>query len=187
MQISNTLYVVNRDEWRKWLEKNYKTEPDIWLIFYKKSSGKPRISYNDAVEEALCFGWIDSIVKSIDNEKFAQRFSPRKNNKYFSRPNIERLNKLISQGKMQPEVLANLPDFPKIVFKIAPDILGAIKADKSAWENFNKFSDDYKRIRISYIEDARSRPDMFKKRLNNFIKMTAKNKQFGFGGVEKYY
>ena len=77
MEIGKTLYVANRREWRAWLRKNYKKERDIWLIYYKKDSGKPRIPYNDAVEEALCFGWIDSIIKKMDAERFVQRFSKR--------------------------------------------------------------------------------------------------------------
>jgi uncharacterized protein YdeI (YjbR/CyaY-like superfamily) len=78
MATRKTLYLVDRTEWRRWLRKNYKTETEIWLVYYKKDSGKPRIAYNDAVEEALCFGWIDSTVRSLDKERFAQRFSPRK-------------------------------------------------------------------------------------------------------------
>ena len=69
------LYVTNRKEWRGWLKRHYKSKKDIWLVYYKKRTGKPRISYNDAVEEALCFGWIDSIVRTLDDDKFAQRFS----------------------------------------------------------------------------------------------------------------
>ena len=81
MQITKTLYVIERYEWRAWLAKHHDTEKDIWLIYYKKQSGEPRIPYNDAVEEALCFGWIDSTVKGIDENKYAQRFSPRKKGK----------------------------------------------------------------------------------------------------------
>ena len=75
---SKLLYVTNRKEWRGWLKGHYKSEKDIWLVYYKKRTGKPRISYNDAVDEATCFGWIDSIVRTIDEDKFAQRFSVRK-------------------------------------------------------------------------------------------------------------
>ncbi|MFA5084009.1 MAG: hypothetical protein WC475_01310, partial [Candidatus Paceibacterota bacterium] len=78
MEIGKTFYSKDGNSWRRWLIKNSKSKKEIWLIYYKKSSGKPRISYNDAVDEALCFGWIDSIVKSIDDEKFAQRFTPRR-------------------------------------------------------------------------------------------------------------
>ena len=74
MEIGTILYVTNRKQWRSWLSKNHDSAKDIWLIYYKKDSGKKRIPYNHAVDEALCYGWIDSIVKSIDNEKYVQRF-----------------------------------------------------------------------------------------------------------------
>ncbi len=77
MQITKTLYIKTRNEWRNWLKKNYKTEKEIWLVFQNKSSGKTGITYEDAVEEALCFGWIDSIVKKIEKDSRVQRFTPR--------------------------------------------------------------------------------------------------------------
>lgn len=187
MDITQTLYVTNPKDWRKWLKKNYKTEKEIWLVYYKKESGKPRISYNDAVEEALCFGWIDSIIRTIDDESFAQRFSPRKPKSGYSQANKERLRSLIEQEKVMKDVLATLGDISEEKFEIAKDILTAIKSNKQAWENFQNFSDSYKRIRIAFIEGARKRPEEFKKRLQYFIKMTEKNKMFGFGGIEKYY
>ena len=100
MNIGKTLYVTKRQQWRSWLEKNHKIEKEIWLVYYKKSTGKPTISYNDAVEEALCFGWIDSIEKGIDEEKFAGRFTPRKMKSNLSESNILRIRKLIKEGKM---------------------------------------------------------------------------------------
>ena len=87
----NTLYVTCRKDWRAWLEKNFAREKEIWLVYPKQSSRKPRISYNDAVEEALCFGWIDSTVKTIDEEMYAQRFSPRNPKSTYSQTNKERL------------------------------------------------------------------------------------------------
>ena len=78
MKITEKLHVTNRDDWRAWLRKNHSTKKEIWLIYYKRHTGKPRIPYSDAVEEALCFGWIDSLVKKIDDEKFVQKFTPRK-------------------------------------------------------------------------------------------------------------
>ncbi len=187
MEITKTLYVTDRKEWRKWLQANYKKEPEIWLVYYRKSSGQPRIAYNDAVEEALCFGWIDSQTKGIDGEKFAQRFSPRNPKTPYSPTNKERLRELLGQGRVLPEVAATLGYLEAEKFEIAADILRAIKADKPAWENFQKFSDRYKRIRIGFIEGARDRPEEFAKRLDYFVGQTAKNKQYGFGGVEKYF
>jgi uncharacterized protein YdeI (YjbR/CyaY-like superfamily) len=187
MNLSNTVYVVSREDWRKWLKQNYKTGKEIWLVYYKKGSGKPRIPYNDAVEEALCFGWIDSNVKTLDKERFAQRFSPRNPKSRFSQANKERLKKLVSQGKVMKDVLPTLVNIKAEQFEIPKDILKAIKSNKQAWQNFQKFSGTYRRIRLAFIDGARNRPEEFQKRLNYFIKMTEKNKQFGFGGIEKYY
>ena len=77
-EVTRTLYVHRVADWRAWLRKHHKTSREIWLIFYRKSSDKPSISYNDWVDEALCFGWIDSVQKKIDNDRLAQRFTPRR-------------------------------------------------------------------------------------------------------------
>lgn len=185
MELKKTLYVVNKKDWRLWLSKNHNKEKEIWLIYYKKSSGKPRISYNDAVDEALCFGWIDSAAKSIDDEKYAQRFTPRRKGSLLSQLNKERVRKLISEKRMTKfglDAIAHAfdskTDEPND-FKISPDILKAIKNNKDAWNNFQKLPESYKRIRIAYIGHRRENKEEFEKRLNYFIKMTAKNKRFG--------
>lgn len=177
MEIAKTLYVRKRNEFRKWLEKNHDKESEIWLVYYKKSSGKARILYNEAVEEALCFGWIDSIEKSIDSERFAQRFSPRKPKSNWSILNLERMKRLIKKGLMTPAGLKYYPGEKK--FKIPPDILKELKKDKETWENFQKIDESYQAIRIGFIEGARNRPEEFKKRLNYFLKMTRQGKTFG--------
>lgn len=187
MEVTKTLHVTNRKDWRKWLHDHYKTEKEVWLVYPKKHTGKPRISYNDAVEEALCFGWIDSIVKSLDEERTVQRFSPRKPKSAYSPANKERLRKLIRQHRVIKEVRETLGDISEENFEIPEDILQAIEANKQAWKNFQGFSDAYKRIRIGFIEGARKRPEEFKKRLQYFIKMTEQNKQYGFGGIEKHF
>ena len=98
--MTNTLYVKNRDKWRQWLESNAAIEKDIWLIYYKKHTKKPTIAYPDAVEEALCFGWIDSTVKRIDEERYMQWFLPRKKTSKWSFLNKERAERMIKQNKM---------------------------------------------------------------------------------------
>jgi uncharacterized protein YdeI (YjbR/CyaY-like superfamily) len=181
------LYVSDGAAWRAWLDEHYDKEKEVWLIYPKKASGKPRIPHNDAVEEALCFGWIDSRVKRIDENSYAQRFSPRKPNSKYSQANKERLKELVRLGKVLPSVQAALGKILNEEFTIPSDILEEIKANKAAWINFQKFSPAYKRIRIAFIEGARNRPAEFRKRLKYFVEMTEKNKQFGFGGIEKYY
>lgn len=187
MKITKTLHVTNRKDWRKWLREHYKTEKEIWLVYYKKETGKRRIEYNAAVEEALCFGWIDSTVKSLDKDRTAQRFSPRRPKSPYSPANKERLRKLLKQRKVIKEVRETLGDLSEEKFEIPEDVLEEIKANKEAWKYFQKFSDAYKRIRIGFIEGARKRPQEFRKRLRYFIKMTEKNKQYGFGGIEKHF
>ena len=187
MKISNTLYLTDPKDWRKWLKQHHKTDADIWLVYPKKATGKPRIEYNDAVEQALCFGWIDSIIKSLDDEHTVQRFSPRKPNAKYSQANIERLRTLVAEKKVIKEVADTLTEILNAEFIIPPDILKAIQADKEAWKNFQRFSDAYIRIRVAFIDGARKHPEEFKKRLRYFIEMTAKNKHIGFGGIEKHY
>lgn len=187
MEIGKTLYVTTRSKWRQWLSRNHYSAPDIWLIFYRKSSGKPRLSYDDAVLEALCFGWIDSIVKKVDDQSFAQRFSPRKSKSVLSQMNKERIRELIKDKKMTEAGLKAIshtwtPESDKKeMFIIHPGILKAIKANPDAWKHFQKLPDAYIRIRVSYIE-SRKRHSMglYHKALKHFIKVTSQNKRIGF-------
>ncbi|MGH2619232.1 MAG: YdeI/OmpD-associated family protein [Anaerolineales bacterium] len=181
------LQAGTRSQWRAWLKRNHKSKSEIWLVYYKKHTGKPRVAYNDAVEEALCFGWIDSTVRTLDVDRFAQRFSVRNPKSRYSQANIERLRALARQGKLLQEVLATLPDLAEDAFGVPPDILAAVQANSVAWKNFQAFSPSYVRIRLAYIQGSRKRPAEFKKRLAHFIKLTEQNKQFGFGGIDKYY
>jgi uncharacterized protein YdeI (YjbR/CyaY-like superfamily) len=187
MKVTQTLAITERKEWRNWLRAHYKTENEIWLVYFRKQTGKPRIEYNAAVEEALCFGWIDSTVKGLDEQRIAQRFTPRKPGSKYSPANLERLRKLIKQRKVIKDVRESVQDLLTEEFQIPGDILDAIRENQQAWENFQKLSDAYKRIRIGFIDGARNRPAEFEKRLRYFIKMTEKNKQYGFGGIDKYF
>ena len=170
MDLGKTLYVADRKKWRIWLAKNYNKEKEIWLIYYRKSSGIKRIPYNDAVEEALCYGWIDSTMKRIDEKSFAQRFTPRRPKSNLSQLNKERIHKLIKDKKMTLHGLKAVEHaFEKssknVKCVVKEDVLNLLKEDKNTWNNFNEFSEPYKRIRIEWIENARDRPEIFKKRL----------------------
>ena len=191
MKIGKTFYAVNRKQWRSWLAKNHRSEPEIWLIYYKKNSDKPRIPYNDAVEEALCYGWIDSTLKPKDEISYLQRFSPRRKNSKLSEMNKERVRRLIKAKKMTrfglESIRHHLENGSKNAkqslvlkkFSIPGDILNELKSNPVTWKNFKQFPESYKRIRTGWIDGARHRPAEFKKRLQYFLKMTAKNKMFG--------
>ena len=191
MEITEILYVTDRNDWRAWLEENYASAREIWLIYYNKKSGISRIPYNDAVEEALCFGWIDSIVKKYDEKRAAQRFSPRRKNSRLSELNKERIRRMIQSGKMTKAGLESIKhhldngkkgktdNFLNGEFTIPKDILQQLKDNKDAWKHFQRFPEHYKRIRIGWIDGSRQRPEVFEQRLRYFIRMTAKNKTFG--------
>lgn len=181
-------YFENRKDWRKWLADNFETANEIWFVFPYKSSGKKSITYNDAVEEALCFEWIDSITKSLDKEHKIQRFTPRKPKSAYSQANKERLQWLLENKMIHPKFEDKIRKLLSTPFIFPNDVIDRLKEDQIVWKNYQQFSDTYKRIRIAYIEAARKRPEEFEKRLNNFITKTKENKTItGFGGIEKYY
>lgn len=184
----NIFYTSKREEWRAWLLKNYRTQKDVWFVFPMKESGEESLSYNDAVEEALCFGWIDSTIKHIDRTHRAQHFTPRKKGSAYLRPNIERLIWLEERNLLMPEIRDEVLEVIRAPYIFPVDIIDAIKGDLRAWENYQHLGDGYKRIRIAYIDASRKRPEEFKKRLENFIAKTHDGKLIkGFGGIEKYY
>lgn len=178
----------SREEWRQWLNENYYKESEAWFVFPLKSSGENAISYNDAVEEALCFGWIDSTVKSVDEKHKMQRFSPRKPQSSYSQANKERLGWLMERGLIHPDFIEDISCVLAEAYVYPKDIIEAIQTDKDVWRNYQHFSESYKRIRIAYIEAARKRPDEFTKRLNSFMEKTRQGKLIpGYGGIDKYY
>ena len=183
-----TKYFTKRQDWRKWLEKNFETRNDIWLEYPLKKTGKERILYNDAVEEALCFGWIDSTVKSLNEETTIQRFCKRRKKSSFSQPNIERLKWLFENNLIHNSIKSEILEVIQQDFIFPKDIIMQLKSDKAVWDNYQNFSEPYKRIRIAYIDSARKRPGEFDKRLKNFIEKTKENNLIkAFGGIEKYY
>lgn len=191
MKIGKTFYAADRKQWRSWLAKNHQSESEIWLIYYKKNSNKPRIPYNDAVEEALCYGWIDSTLKPRDEISYLQRFSPRRENSRLSEMNKERVRRLIKAKKMTRFGLESIQHHMEngsnnskrstIIkkFSIPKDILSELKADPLVWKNFKRFPESYRRIRTGWIDASRNHPVVFAQRLKYFLKMTAKNKMFG--------
>lgn len=167
MEENKTLYVSSREEWRSWLEKNAYKETVIWLIFYKKHSGKRSLPYSEAVEEALCFGWIDSIIKRFDDEKYIQKFTPRKAKSKWSVLNVARVREMVKKGRMTERGLALyryaeenglLPEpsgKPGKDLVIPGFVAGALSKNKKAKNFFDTLAPSYKKMYIGWIMDAK--------------------------------
>jgi uncharacterized protein YdeI (YjbR/CyaY-like superfamily) len=186
MDITETLYVATREAWRDWLAAHHEAASEIWLVSYRKHTGRPSLPYNDAVEVALCFGWIDSTRKGIDDERYAQRYTPRRAGSAYSQLNRERLARLDTQGLLLPPVREALDAIRPEAYEVPEDILAALKADEQAWAFFQTTSPPYQRIRAAYVDAARAKPAEFEKRLRHLVAQTARGKQFGYG-IDSYY
>ena len=179
---------AERSAWRQYLAEHFETSSEIWFVFPTKEAGEESLSYNDAVEEALCFGWIDSTNRRLDETHCIRRFTPRTKGSPYSQPNIERLIRLDADGMIHPKVRPSVAALILEEFVYPDDIMKALREDPAVWEHYSSFSEPYKRIRVAYIEAARKRPDEFRKRLENFIRKTRENKLIiGYGGIGKYY
>lgn len=150
-----------REEWRAWLEKHHATETEIWLVFPKKHTGKPRVSYDAAVEEALCFGWIDSVARTLDGDHSMQRFTPRKDRTNWSPSNLERVERLRAEGKMTDAGIAVLhpdPDYrppERIGAEPPPWLEEALRKHPKAWESFQRLAPSHRRNYVRWITEAK--------------------------------
>lgn len=176
----NILKAKNREELRLWLENNYEIQKECWV---RVKRGKPQNDntfwYIDAVEEALCFGWIDSTVKKLDTGITIQRLSPRKKGSIWSELNKERCRRMEKLGKMTQAGKKVLPDMSEKGFNIDIDILEALKKDEMVWANFHKFPSLYQRVRIDTIQIKKKNPQLFQKRLEKLIENTKKGIMYG--------
>ncbi len=183
------LYASSREEWRSWLKKNHAKAEEVWLVYYKKHTGKPSINYSDSVEEALCFGWIDGIKKRIDDEKYTHRFTPRKAKSKWSPTNIRRAEKMIEEGKMTQMGFASFNqriDYDEDILKtgsakensLTPEMEKALKANKKAWKHFNNLAPGHKKQYVGWLMSAK-RPETRKRRLKEAIRLLAGNRKLG--------
>jgi uncharacterized protein YdeI (YjbR/CyaY-like superfamily) len=179
-----TLYVKDRSEWRTWLRKNSRKSNEIWLLYYKKKSGKPRIAYDHAVEEALCFGWIDGKIRKIDEARHAQRFTPRRAQSRWSRSNIQRATRLIAEGKMTPAGLKAFRPHERrqtasMPTRLPRNLQSQFKMQSGAWERFKGFPPSYQRITIGWVASAKKEETRLK-RLNQLIEFSGRNERIKF-------
>jgi len=180
LEVGETLDVSTRAAWRAWLTRNHSHKKEIWLVLHSKASGSSSVAYNDAVDEALCFGWIDSIVKKVGTHSRAQRFTPRRKGSPVSEMNKARARRLVRERRMTEAGRAALGTaLRRERLVIAGDVRRALRAAPGAWTKFERLPAAYKRIRLGFIEGARSRPEVFTTRLRYFVRMTAHGKRFG--------
>jgi uncharacterized protein YdeI (YjbR/CyaY-like superfamily) len=183
------LNITSRDDWRAWLEENHATEKEIWLLHYKKHAGKPGIPYEDAVEEALCFGWIDGIMRRIDEEKYALRYSPRKSGSIWSETNKKRVERMIEQGRMTDAGLAKIKEAKKNgewrkatqredTTNIPLDLKKALEANEKARHNFESLAPSYQKQLIWWITSAKMH-ETRQRRIQKIIRLAEENKKPG--------
>jgi len=184
------LHVTTRGEWREWLAENHgKEEAGIWLVFYKKQTGRASLGYEESVEEALCFGWIDSIIKRIDNTKYCRKFTPRKDSSKWSLTNRRRVDKLMKQGSMTEFGLAKVEAArrsgnwemnarPVIKLKLPEALSEALARNRKVKAFFDKLAPTYRRHFIGWIVTAK-RPETRSKRLKESLALLRRGEKLG--------
>ncbi|CAM4517080.1 bacteriocin-protection protein, YdeI/OmpD-associated family [Paenibacillus macerans] len=178
MEIENLIQVKSRGDLRIWLQENCKIEKFCWVLVSMKPT-PDMLLYLDAVEEALCFGWIDGVKKKISETELAQRLSPRSKKSSWTELNKERVRRLEKLGLIRDEGRKVLPDMNPDSFRIDKGIEQRLKEERQVYENFMAFPDLYKRVRIDTIQSVRNQPELFMSRLDKFITNTRENKMYG--------
>ncbi|MCD6010993.1 MAG: hypothetical protein K0Q79_855 [Flavipsychrobacter sp.] len=163
---TNRYYAKDRKAWRKWLEKNHASSIGVWLVYYKKDSGKSRVEYAEAVEEALCFGWIDSTFNPIDEVSFMQLFTPRKPKSGWSKLNKERIERMVEEGLMMPAGIEKIEAAKKNgtwekldtieSFTVPPELKKAFAANKKAAKFFETLGKTNKKYILYYVNGVKS-------------------------------
>jgi len=183
-----TVDVKNRADWRAWLAAHHDKETEIWLIYHKKETGVASIDYESSVEEALCYGWVDSIIKKIDEMKYARKFTPRKDDSKWSPSNIKRVKKLLKEGLMTEHGLQKMEaakrsgkwddpvQRPELSFEIQPEFAQALKNNKQAKETFENLALTYQKQYLGWIEVAK-RPETRHKRIEESVRLLAEGKK----------
>ncbi|NNE06414.1 MAG: hypothetical protein HKN15_11885 [Xanthomonadales bacterium] len=185
-----TVCFSDRESWREWLSKNYDREPDgVWLVYYKKHSHKPGIEYNDSVEEALCFGWVDNLIRRLDEDRYARKFTPRKPNSQWSDSNKKRVEKLIGQGLMEKPGLTLVEAAkesgaweadarPRISEEISPAFERALANNHAARMFFDTLTAAQRRHYVLWINQARREATTLK-RIRESIRLLEQGEKLG--------
>ncbi|MGA2488703.1 MAG: YdeI/OmpD-associated family protein [Anaerolineales bacterium] len=187
MKISQTFTASDRAAWHAWLAEHGDHATEVWLVYYKAVAGKPTVSYQDSLEEALCFGWVDSIIQKMDEEKYARKFTPRKAGSKWSELNKHLVVKLIREGRMTEAGLARV-DFPLSEAQAEPPkrpelslpdwLKASLMASSRAWENFQRLAPSHQRNYIGWISKAK-KEETRQRRIQEAIGRLEKNEKLG--------
>ena len=190
MKITKTLTVKNSAEWRAWLAANHDKEQEVWLVYFKAASGQTGIDYETSVEEALCYGWVDSIIQKIDEEKYAHKFNPRRPGSFWSASNKKRMEKLITEERMTPVGLAKYnPDARESTSEdgqkirrgempIPAEVRQRLESNPRAWDNFQRLPPSHQRQYMSWVLSAK-KAETQEKRLAEIIAVLEQGKKMG--------
>jgi uncharacterized protein YdeI (YjbR/CyaY-like superfamily) len=181
-----TVHVRTRQEWRAWLQANHTTVSEIWLVFDKRHTGREAVPYEDSVEEALCFGWVDSLIKRLDESRYARKFTPRKPDSKWSSINRRRWQRMQAQGllteagRQRPPaaVMTDMPPRPPRGKDVPPYIAKAFKTNRVAWANFEKLAPSHRWHYVLWIDSAK-RPETREKRIREAIVRLAAGEKLG--------
>lgn len=174
----------NLEQWREWLASHHGSEPEIWLVFHKLHTGRASVSYSDALDEALCFGWVDSLIKRLDDDRYARKFTPRKPDSRWSEINRKRYAELEALGRMKPAGLSRRPTnrtypAPPAVAAAVPEyILRAFKKNPAARKNFEALAPSHRRAYLMWVDSAK-REETKAKRLKEAVAMLAAGEKLG--------
>jgi uncharacterized protein YdeI (YjbR/CyaY-like superfamily) len=173
MQMQTPVFFKSANELNKWFLKNHNKASEIWIGFYSVKSGKKTVTYKEAVDEALCFGWIDGIRKNIDEESYVNRFTPRRRGSIWSNVNTKRIKELIEEGRVQPSGLASFEkrveekagiySFEQEAHKFFPAFEKKFKANKKAWKFFTSKAPWYQRTSIHWVMSAKQEATRLKR------------------------
>ena len=183
------IYFKNAAAWRHWLVGNHDKSPGIWLVFYKKETGDPTLLYEESIEEALCYGWVDSIIRKIDEKRYARKFTPRKNNSNWSESNKKRVARLINQNRMADPGLLKVtiakkngmwykPDRPEISSELPEELKSALDKNKKAKQNFEALASSYQKHYIAWIAVAK-KPETQGRRIKESIRLLESGEKLG--------
>jgi len=186
MNMPLTFTTTERADWRRWLEENGRSEKEVWFIYYKRDSGKTSLPYDDTVEEALCFGWIDSIIQTVDEEKYARKFTPRTNAEKWSSLNLQRMRKLVGTGQMTKAglemidpVLLKKDPYQKERPEASADFMAvkqALKRYPLAWRNFCAMAPSYQKRYLGWICAAKQETTR-QRRIDEAVALLEKNQK----------